>query len=1023
MNQSDLQPKLNQANQYFNQQEFSKASQLYLQLINENPQLKSNLSIRLAHCLILEANWQQISGNLIQGINYLSTSGWLNSLFQGKPVNAESKPIPWYTYPAIEFLEDKIKPDSIVFEFGGGNSTLWWASKAKQVISIESDQSWYDQIKQKMPDNVQLNLEIDEKKYADFINQYPDQYFDVVIVDGINRNNCLETSLNKLKHNGLLIFDNTDRYEYDKSINLLLSLGFKKIDFYGLIPSYTYKNCTSIFFKSTEILETTNLPSNKQSCLGKSCMQITNPRIGNIYNKSINDAALKNKKILYSHHWSINNQRQPILSENEIYITSTPQQKENVINLLHIGSEYEPQKILKQHQNDWQPDLFIAKVDSFFNVIPRNIQALNCPKVLILGDTQHGNQPLEKMIQYAKSEKYDFYITDHKRHHLWYYHLAGLKNLYWLPGLFLNPLIDNSESQNFEDPSISPNLFKDKVIFVGQASKFHPRRKAILEYLQKEIPNFWYGRLSQKDSLKAYSQALISLNISLNGDLNLRFFEIISSGGFLLTDRLSEESGMNLLFSEGEEYETFSNVQQLVDKVKYFLQYPELVEQYKQKAYQKYLNNYTPKHLAEQLQNIMEGKPVNDIFTVKTINRIKYLSGQGYSQSRIQIYQIIQDFHKYSEKLKIFVDNDNQFCHIEDFLDLPRVKIYLSANSNYLKNELYQYLLTSKTLHAIELLNDKYNNSYDILIVSKLILDIFLQGSKSEFLIISQDQSGLSNIRDFIENNYNGFTINVTQYIDFLAIHVNRENVTKNNVTGNLKLTNTNYLITPDWQSDEETLTEELYNLISTLAHNSPLSKGDSEESNPNIEREDIITLVIDTTGITEEDANLFLSGIAMNLMMEEELDLESILNFTFIDNLEESQWQKILPKITAKITLNSENQDIVNNKLFDDVISIMADGNNYVIMPDWSKDEQDLFNTFSEILINISSEEKATLLIDTNNSNEEEVGLFVSEVVMTLMLEKGIELSEGINVNFVKFTPTQWHNLEGFIKEKIISG
>jgi precorrin-6B methylase 2 len=177
----------------------------------------------------------------------------------------------------------------MVFEFGGGNSTLWWASKAKQVISIESDRGWYDQIKQQMPDNVQLNLEVDEQKYADFINQYPDQYFDVIIVDGINRNSCLENSLNKLKNNGLLIFDNTDRYDYDLSLKLLLSQGYKRIDFYGLIPSYTYKNCTSLFFKSTEILETNTLPSDKESCLGKSCMQITSPKPTNMNNYEYDD--------------------------------------------------------------------------------------------------------------------------------------------------------------------------------------------------------------------------------------------------------------------------------------------------------------------------------------------------------------------------------------------------------------------------------------------------------------------------------------------------------------------------------------------------------------------------------------------------------------------------------------------------------------------------------------------------------------------------------------------------------------
>jgi glycosyltransferase involved in cell wall biosynthesis len=46
-----------------------------------------------------------------------------------------------------------------------------------------------------------------------------------------------------------------------------------------------------------------------------------------------------------------------------------------------------------------------------------------------------------------------------------------------------------------------------------------------------------------------------------------------------------------------------------------------------------------------------------------------------------------------------------------------------------------------------------------------------------------------------------------------------------NAISPQIKLTNTNYLIFPDWQSDEETLTEELYNLISSLAKNSPLIK------------------------------------------------------------------------------------------------------------------------------------------------------------------------------------------------------
>ena len=285
-----LDTEINQAHQYFKTQEFSKASQLYTELIKKNPQLaRQGLSISLAHCLLLSSNWQKISANLIPGTNYLEISGWLNSLSQGKPVNAQNNPIPWYTYPAIDFVEDKIKSNFLIFEFGGGQSTLWWSKKVKQVISIESDEGWFNQIHQQMPKNVQLNLEADENKYANFILQYPDKYFDVIIVDGINRNICLQNSIEKIKENGLIIFDNTDDHRYDSSLQLLLSLGYKRIDFWGLIPGYLYKNCTSIFFKSTEIIETNSLPSDKKSCLGKSCLQITSPKPTEINNFEYED--------------------------------------------------------------------------------------------------------------------------------------------------------------------------------------------------------------------------------------------------------------------------------------------------------------------------------------------------------------------------------------------------------------------------------------------------------------------------------------------------------------------------------------------------------------------------------------------------------------------------------------------------------------------------------------------------------------------------------------------------------------
>src|SRR5688572_10403591 len=49
------------------------------------------------------------------------------------------QPIPWYTYPAIEFIRQLDFSQSTVFEYGSGNSTMFWAASAARVISVEED--------------------------------------------------------------------------------------------------------------------------------------------------------------------------------------------------------------------------------------------------------------------------------------------------------------------------------------------------------------------------------------------------------------------------------------------------------------------------------------------------------------------------------------------------------------------------------------------------------------------------------------------------------------------------------------------------------------------------------------------------------------------------------------------------------------------------------------------------------------------------------------------------------------------
>ena len=55
----------------------------------------------------------------------INTGHFISSL-KRVSLNKNREPIPWLTYPAIDFLADKNFKNASILEIGGGNSTLWW---------------------------------------------------------------------------------------------------------------------------------------------------------------------------------------------------------------------------------------------------------------------------------------------------------------------------------------------------------------------------------------------------------------------------------------------------------------------------------------------------------------------------------------------------------------------------------------------------------------------------------------------------------------------------------------------------------------------------------------------------------------------------------------------------------------------------------------------------------------------------------------------------------------------------------
>src|SRR5262245_61229785 len=72
--------------------------------------------------------------------------GHTRSAFADKAVDRLGKPLPWYTYPCIQFLENQSFVGQRVLEFGAGQSTLWWAERAVSVTAFENDREWIERL-------------------------------------------------------------------------------------------------------------------------------------------------------------------------------------------------------------------------------------------------------------------------------------------------------------------------------------------------------------------------------------------------------------------------------------------------------------------------------------------------------------------------------------------------------------------------------------------------------------------------------------------------------------------------------------------------------------------------------------------------------------------------------------------------------------------------------------------------------------------------------------------------------------
>ena len=170
--------------------------------------------------------------------------GFMESSRNNIPVNGNGEIMPLYTYPCYEYLRSMDWNGAKVFEYGCGYSTLWWSSQGANIYGVESEQEWANKINPygKLKN---ISVETNEKEYVASIRKHKTK-FDVIIIDGLARYDCVSPAIDTLKNGGIIILDNSDWHTNTKEL-LDDNSELIPIHFSGFKPIHVETETTSCY--------------------------------------------------------------------------------------------------------------------------------------------------------------------------------------------------------------------------------------------------------------------------------------------------------------------------------------------------------------------------------------------------------------------------------------------------------------------------------------------------------------------------------------------------------------------------------------------------------------------------------------------------------------------------------------------------------------------------------------------------------------------------------------------------------
>jgi len=160
---------------------------------------------------------------------------------------------PWIVPQAIGWLGRRIRSDWKVVELGSGRSTLWLGRHAGRVVAYEDNPWWVGRTREMIAGAGLENVEIRERPitaYADELAALPNASVDLLVIDFLEspeaeRADAVSAGMGKVRPDGLLLLDDSDRPSYAGAYELLG--GWREHRFTGVKDGWPEACETAIF--------------------------------------------------------------------------------------------------------------------------------------------------------------------------------------------------------------------------------------------------------------------------------------------------------------------------------------------------------------------------------------------------------------------------------------------------------------------------------------------------------------------------------------------------------------------------------------------------------------------------------------------------------------------------------------------------------------------------------------------------------------------------------------------------------